>query len=69
MRRFLLPLVWPTVAGVLVAIVLLIAFPKLSGQAPSVSPPAASPQPITIPESVERVLNLKTASLGTQMET
>ncbi|MDI4637714.1 MULTISPECIES: Do family serine endopeptidase [Halomonadaceae] len=45
MRRFLLPLVWPTVAGVLVAIVLLIAFPKLSGQAPSVSTPAASQQP------------------------
>ncbi|WP_192036586.1 Do family serine endopeptidase [Halomonas sp. YLGW01] len=47
MRRFLLPLVWPTLAGVLLAIVLLIAFPELGGQNPavSVSPPAASLEP------------------------
>lgn len=46
MRRFLLPLVWPTVAGVLVAIVLLLAFPQLSGRDPSVSSPTVNSAPI-----------------------
>ena len=36
MRRFLMPLVWPVICGVLLAIVLLNQFPQLLG-----TPPAA----------------------------
>lgn len=45
MRRFLLPLVWPSVAGILLAVFLLIAFPELGGQSPDLPLPPNSPEP------------------------
>lgn len=45
MRRFLMPLIWPVISGVLLAIVLLNQFPQLLGTAPSPSAQMRSEQP------------------------
>jgi serine protease DegS len=47
MRRSLLPYAWPVIIGILLAIVLLNAFPQLTGQR---EPPPVAPQPEPRPE-------------------
>ncbi|GGX81784.1 2-alkenal reductase [Litchfieldella qijiaojingensis] len=51
MRRVLLPYIWPIISGVLLAIVLLYAFPGLMGGAPSaLRQPAEAPQTTSQPQ-------------------
>ncbi|EPC03829.1 2-alkenal reductase [Litchfieldella anticariensis FP35 = DSM 16096] len=52
MRRNLMPYVWPTISGILLAIVLLYAFPGLMGSAPSEPQPTAPAQPTGQPQPV-----------------